>query len=203
MRRSSLALAMFVIAVGVANAGAADTVRRSVPAAGLSLAVPSTWRVLDAKTAKSAATKGLAKENPQLASILKELDNPGTGIAFFAFDPQGAKTFATNVNIVVSQIPAGVTLAQYYAAAADELRRIPGRVGGTPSRIVRLPGGSAVHSVVDIGLTSQGKRLVARISQWAFLRPRASVVLSFTTRAATAKRYNARFTQSARSVRFG
>ena len=197
----TFALAAFALLVGTATAG--DTVRYRLPAAGMSIAIPATWSQLDAKTAKSAAAQGLAKENPQLAAVLQELDNPGTGLAFFAFDPVGAKRFATNVNIVTATIPAGVTLQQYYAAAAAELKRIPGRVGGTPSKLVRLPGGTAVQSTVDIGLTAQGTRIVARVSQWAFFRPGKSVVVSFTTRASTAKAYRARFAQSARSVRFG
>jgi hypothetical protein len=43
---------------------------------------------------------------------------------------------------------------------------------------------------------------VVRVTQWAFLRPRKSVVVSFTTRVSTYARYKTAFQRMARSVRF-
>lgn len=201
--RRTLLLVTLTLAVATPVAVAAsETANVNVPAAGLTLVIPPSWKVVSAKTVTSAAAQGLAEENPQLAAIFAELSRPGTGVAFFAFDPLAAATFATNVNIVTSALPAGVTIAQYRAAAARELRLLPGRVGTTSSTIVRLPAGQAVQSTVDVEITAHGAKLVARVNQWAFLRPRKSVVVSFTTRVSTYGRYKAAFSQIVRSVRF-
>ena len=134
MNSRALALALVVLTALVTGAAVTaapigSVKRTNVPAAGLSLALPSAWKLVDAKTAGKIAKETLAQENPQLAGILAELDRPGTGLVFFAFDPKGAEQFATNVNIVISRIPNGVTLAQLAAASKSELSRIPGRVG--------------------------------------------------------------------------
>lgn len=199
----AVAALVLVSAATVALASpAAKVTRTAVPGAGLSLELPTSWRRVDAKTAGSIAKESLARENPQLATILSQLDQPGTGLTFFAFDPRGAAQFATNANIVVAAIPAGVTLSVYHQAARRELERVPGRVGKVTSTIVRLPGGSAVSSTVDIALTNRGKRVVARVTQYAFLRPGRSVVLSFTTRKSSFASYRATFKAASRSVRF-
>ena len=192
-------------AVAVTGVGAAPTarIRTEVPAAGMSLALPATWRLVDARTAGRLAKETLAKENPQLASILAELDRPGTGLVFFAFDPNGAEKFATNVNIVVSEVPNGVTVSQLMSASKRELSRIPGRVGPVTSSAVLLPGGLAAGSRVDIAVKTRGKPLIARVMQYAWLRPGHSVVVSFTTRRSTYPQYRPVFIAAARSVRFG
>jgi hypothetical protein len=203
VRHASL-LALVVLSFALpSGAGASQTTRITVPEAGLSLTLPPSWKAVNSKTATSIATQALAKENPQLAAIIAELDRPGTGLAFFAFDPTAAASFATNINIVTSVIPAGVTIAQYRDAAASELRRLPGRVGTTSTAIAQLPGGQAVRSTVDVRVKARGNTIVARVSQWAFLRPQKSVVVSFTTRVSTYGRYAATFKKMARSVRFG
>lgn len=202
---SAVVVLVAAVAVAVTGVGAAPTarIRTNVPAAGLSLALPATWRLVDARTAGRLARETLVKENPQLASILAELDRPGTGLVFFAFDPAGAETFATNVNIVVSRIPSGVTIDQLIAASRSELSRIPGRVGPVTSGAVLLPAGLAAGSRVDITVSARGKPVVARVMQYAFLRPRRSVVVSFTTRRSTYARYRPVFIAAVRSVRFG
>ena len=198
----AIALVALAGATAVTAATTGKVTRSRVPAANLSLALPADWRRVDAKTAGKIAKESLAKENPQLTAILAELDRPGTGLVFFAFDPNGAEQFATNVNIVVSAIPSGVTLAQLVAASKSELSRIPGRVGEVTAAPTKLPGGQAAHSTVDIAVSNKGKTIVARVIQFAFLRPGRSVVVSFTTRKSTSERYTAAFDAAARSVRF-
>jgi hypothetical protein len=196
-------LGALATATAVAAAPLAKVTRTKVPAAGLSLALPTSWKRVDAQTAGQIAKETLAQENPQLAGILAELDRPGTGLVFFAFDPKGAEQFATNVNIVVSRIPAGVTLAQLVAASKSELSGIPGRVGRVTAVAATLPGGPAAHSIVDVAVSNKGKKVVARVTQYAFLRPGRSVVVSFTTRKTGSARYAPTFAAAAHSVRFG
>ena len=199
---SLVALAALATSAAVTAAPLGKVTTTNVPEAGLSLALPSAWRRVDAKTAGKIAKESLAKENPQLAGILAELDRPGTGLVFFAFDPAGAKQFATNVNIIVSKIPNGVTLAQLVAASKSELSGIPGRVGDVTSVPTTLPGGSAARSVVDVALANKGKKVIARVTQFAFIRPGRSVVVSFTTRRSGYAHYVATFNAAARSIRF-
>lgn len=199
-----VALASVVVGVDTVAADSQGEVTRvRVPAAGLSLSLPSAWHKVDARTAARLAKETIARNNPQLASVLAELDRPGTGLVFFAFEPKNAEAFATNVNIVVSRIPDGVTLSQLVSAARSDLTRIPGRVGAVTSTGVQLPGGPAASSRVDVGVLAHGKRVVARVTQYAFLRPGRSIVVSFTTRKSTYAPYRASFVAAARSVRFG
>ncbi|MFN8222422.1 MAG: hypothetical protein U0R50_04135 [Gaiellales bacterium] len=198
-----VALSALVLTASAVAATQARVTRVKVPRADLTLSLPSSWRRVDATTARSIAQQGLAKENPQLSSLLAELDRPGTGLVFFAFDPKGAAKFATNLNIVVSKIPTGVTLGQLRDAAESELTRIPGRVGKPKTVATRLPGGPVVASTIDIRITNRGASVVARVTQYAFLRPGRSVVVSFTTRKSTFPAYKAAFTAAARSIRFG
>jgi hypothetical protein len=205
MMHAMLRLAVFtlVAAVVVVPVSQAGTVRRSVPEADMSFAIPGSWRVVDARSAATAAVKALAKENPQLAAILQQVTRPDSVIKFFAFDPALASSFATNANVVVSPIPTNVTLQQYLAAARSEISALPGRVGAASTRIVTLPAGTSVRSNVKIGLVSGGKRIVAEVTQWAFLRQGQSVVVSFTTTPSRQSRYAPTFTAAARSIRFG
>jgi len=192
-----------LLAAAFAVDASAATGRHTVPAAGLSLALPTSWKVVDGSAAAKAAVASLGKENPQLAGVLSQLGNPGSVIKFFAFDPVGARTFATNVNVLVSPIPASVTLAQYLEAARREFQSLPGRIGSATTRVVTLPGGRAARTDVRFGLTVRGRRLVTDVTQWAFLQPRKSVVVSYTTTASGAARYAPTFAASSRSIRFG
>lgn len=201
MSRALLASALVALLVA-ADAASAVTPRR-VPSAGMTIAVPSTWKAVDAVAAASAAGAALRKENPQLAAILDQLSRPGSVIKLFAFDPAGAERFATNVNVVVTTLPAGVTFAQYLASARSELSLLPQRVGPASSRAVELPAGRAVRSQVKLGVIVDGRRILTAITQWAFLRPGKSVVVTFTTIPARSARYRPVFATAARSIRFG
>ena len=199
--RRALLLAALVAALVVPAADAA-TIRRSVPAAGMSIALPTTWRTVDGRTAASNAARTLAKENPELAAILAQISTAHSVIKLFAFDPVGAKTFATNVNVVVSPLPSGVTIQQYLAAARSEIAALPGRVGRPVTWIQRVPAGRAVRTSVRVALVRRGTRIVSDISQWAFLRGNQSVVVSFTTTPAQRTRYLPLFVEAASSIRF-
>ncbi len=89
VRRTLLLTAVALAVAAPLGFAASEAVKVNVPAAGLSLALPPSWKVVNAKTVTSAASQALAEENPQLAAIFAELNRPGTGVAFFAFDPVG------------------------------------------------------------------------------------------------------------------
>ncbi len=201
MGRFFAALVVLVV-TAIASSADAATIRRTVPAAGMAIAIPSTWRPVDARTAASAALEALSRENPQLEAVLLQLTEPSSVVKFFAFDPVDATSFATNVNVVVSPIPTGITFAQYLAAARGEIAGLPGRVGAATTLAYDLPGGRAARSEVRIALSAHGKRVVASVTQWAFLRPGKSVVISFTTTSAKLARYRGAFLAAARSIRF-
>lgn len=193
---------LFATAAVLAPLADAATIRRAVPSAGMSIALPASWRTVDARTATSNAAKALAKENPELAAMLTQLSSPGSIVKLFAFDPAGAATFATNVNVVVAPIPAGITIDQYLEAARAEISTLPGRVGAASTRLERVPAGRVVRSHVRIAILRGGTRIVSDITQWAFLRSGKSVVVSFTTTPGKRVRYLPVFNAAARSIRF-
>jgi hypothetical protein len=202
--RATRRLILTVVALALLLAPIADarTIRRSVPAAGLSFALPSTWRAVDARAATSAAVRTIGKENPELATVLQQLGRPDSVVKFFAFDPARSASFATNVNIVVSPVPAGATLEHYLVAARIELQALPTRVGEPALWVERLPAGQAVRTRVKIAIRRSGKQIVSDITQWAFLRPGRSIVVSFTTTTNRRPHYVPIFTAAARSIRF-
>jgi hypothetical protein len=203
MKVRALALCLAALAALVVASASAAPIRTPVPAAGMTIVLPPTWKRVDAGTAASAAAKALARENPELATVLQQLGRPDSVIKLFAYDPRGAATFATNLNIVVSPIPRGVTIVQYLGAAQAEIANLPGLVGTPVTWIERLPAGQAVRTTVRFTIVRDGKRVVADVSQWAFLLSGKSIVVSFTTTPAKRARYVRTFVTTARSIRFG
>ena len=65
----------------------------------------------------------------------------------------------------------------------DEVRAAPGAglVGSPSARSVTLPAGRAVRTHLRAAVVVKARRVVADINQFAFLRARRSIVLTYTT----------------------
>ncbi len=205
MRRTLLTItavaALALALVAVATAQANRTLR--VPSVGLSFNVPKSWKTVDARSAASEAGRKLRQENPQLASLLDTIAQPNSPVKLLAFDPVPVANFSTNVNVVVTTIPAGVSFATYKQATASELAGLPGLVGTPSVREARLPAGQALRTKLRAGVVVGGKTKIAEINQVAFLRGRKSIVVTFTTAASNAGRFAAVVNRGAFSIRFG
>jgi hypothetical protein len=190
-------------AVVAAPAGAGDVRMLRVPDVKLSFAVPKSWVTVDAREVASAAGNELRRENPELASILDAMARPGSPVRLLAFDPATLGGFLTNVNVVVTRVPRGLDLAEYQRLSTAELRRLPGLVGSPSVRVVTLRAGRAVRTHVRAAVVVHGRRVVADINQFAFLRGGRSIVITFTSGVAAARKTAPTIARTAASIRLG
>jgi hypothetical protein len=200
MRVVAVAIVVAALAASlVAQAVAAERfTRHDVRGQGVSLAVPSAWKAIDA-TLPIATLRKFERQNPKLAPYIRQLSGPGSPAKFLAFDPALHSGFATNVNVVVVPVP-DVTYAQYRAALVGEIRSI---VGSEPvaARTVKIGGVRALRLGYRLRITA-GTAVTVQTLQYAFQRPGRSVVVTYTTLPSLAGRYARTFARSAASIRF-
>jgi hypothetical protein len=89
---------------------------RAVPAQGFAIAVPKEWSSIDASTAlRGGGVKRFERENPAAAGAVEALARPNSPMKFVAVGPARGG-FATNVNVLVSRIPAEVSFKRWTTA---------------------------------------------------------------------------------------
>ena len=203
--RSALAgvtLALVALTAAAVAAAATPVTRHTAPGTPLSLALPRSWITVDAEDVAKGAADALAKNNPQLAGVLKALSQPGTAARLFAFDPQIVQGFATNVNIIEVTLPGGITIDEYARLLRAELQGLAQRTGKLIVRTVRIPAGRAVRSSYRIRVNlDAGKSVLASLVQIGMLRGRTSYIVTYTTLASRLAHYAAAFDASIRSIR--
>ncbi len=91
----------------------------------------------------------------------------------------------------------------YLQATKAELLRLPGLVGTPSVRAVTLPPGRAVRTHLRVGVVVKGHTVVADLNQVAFLRNGRSIVITFTTSAANAKKTAPVITRTSKSIKLG
>src|SRR5262245_6607721 len=158
MRRAFLLVAIAgAVAAGAASAAVGSYHRHQIPGYGVSLSLPSSWKTVNYRQIlKPGVLQALARDNPELAGSLAQMAQPNAPIKFFAYDPQVAGGFATNVNIVIASVPGSVTFAQYEQVLINELRGISS-ISGLQERAVRLPGGRAVRVTYRLRVNLKGR----------------------------------------------
>jgi hypothetical protein len=198
-----LASLVAVVAASAAIAGTAvgaDRLERHVvKGQGLSLAVPASWIAVDSRVPAHVVER-LSRENPRLAQFMQGLAQPNSPMKFIALDPVVRNGFATNVNVVVAPVPAGVTFSDYRRGLVAELRTLVG-TGRIAQSVVTIAGvrGLRVRYSFQLRL---GRTFTVRTLQYAFLRQGRSIVVTYTTLPSSAARYEATFQRSAASIRF-
>jgi hypothetical protein len=204
MRRALTVLSITaVVGAGSGWAAVSSLHRHSIPGYGTSLALPSSWKAIDYRQIlKPGVLQALAHDNPDLAGSFAAMAQANSPIKFFAFDPQVASGFATNVNVVVLPLRTHLTLSEYERGLVDEVRSVSG-ASGLRFGTVRLAGGRAVRLSYRLSLNVKGRKLSVLTLQYGFLRVGRSVVFTYTTLPASARFYDAVFATSAQSIRFG
>lgn len=199
MRVAAAALVAAVAAASLVGqaVGAERFKRHAVRGQGVSLAIPTAWKAIDASLPES-ARRELERKNPKLAPYIRQLSGPNSAAKFLAFDPALRSGFATNVNVVAVAIPS-VTFAQYRTALVAEIRSI---AGSTPkSSVVTIGGQQALRLDYKLRLTVSTPITVQTL-QYAFQRPGRSLVVTYTTLPSLKSRYAPTFARSAASIRF-
>jgi hypothetical protein len=193
-----------VVASGTALAADAEYRRHSVPNQGVSLSLPGSWKTISAQEATRLAGSSLddfVRAHPELAGVVAQLGQKNSPLKFFAFDPVPLHGFATNVNVVVSPLPGGISFPRFRQAIVQEVKTLP--MTGLADSEVRLPGGRAVRLTYRLHLTARGKPLTVATTQYAFPHGTRAVVVTYTTLPDALRAYGAVFSTSARSISFG
>jgi hypothetical protein len=201
MRRAVLLVLLVAVTVTAAAAAAGRTTRHPIPTAGISLATPSSWRAVDSQSVlTSAAVQAVLKENPQLTAIISQVTGPDSPIKFLSFDPKMTEHFATNVNVVVTSVPANVTLPVLAAAVASQLRALPGLASAITTSRVKLPIGPAATERFRLHVVSSGRKLTVQTLQYVLLHHGQSIVVTFSTTPSQSARRAATFGAIAASI---
>jgi hypothetical protein len=198
MRRSATVLVVVLAAALVASAAGATRLKRHmVPGEGVSLSVPTSWVVVDGRLPSSVVDR-IADENPQIAPFITGLKS--SPAKFLAIDPDVQLGFATNVNVVATQVPAYLTFATYRAALTNELRVLTHgqRIG---QRVLKIHGAKAIRVSYRLRVRL-GRSFTVQTLQYGFLRRNRSVVVTYSTLPQLVGRYGRTFAASAQTIRF-
>lgn len=170
------------------------TVRR-VRDQRFAIAVPKSWRSIDASTALSgAAVKQFKQDNPAAAGAVEALSRPNSPMKFVAVDP-AAIDFATNVNVLVSRIPPGTRYGTWTRVEAAQIQALhPTHVSQGP---VRLAPGKGYRIAYRAKLMIRGGPRELAIHQYMLKRGGTLYVITYTTSAAEEARRSKAFDQSA------
>lgn len=173
---------------------------RVVEDQGFSIAFPKDWRSIDARAALSGGLAAFKKANPQIGAAAEGLARPNSPVKLMAIDPSSAADFATNVNVLVTPIPAGISFEDWTAAQVSEIRNVP-----TVKRFAReetqLRPGRALHLTYRASFNRPGGAFVALIEQYMVKRDDSLYILTYTTKPSSHPRERKVFADSARSFR--
>jgi hypothetical protein len=204
VRRAAVPLLLAVALAAAPSAGAApDTRTYRIADVKLSFAVPATWVRLTLRDGVGSAGERLRRESPHLAMIHEAMTRAVPAARLVAYDPSTRRGFVTNVNVIVTRVPAGLGFDQYLRLTRAELLQLPGLVASPAVRATTLPAGPAARSHLRATVVVDGRRVVGDVTQFAFLRDGRSIVLSFTSAATAAARNAPVVARSAASIRFG
>lgn len=173
---------------------------RAVEDQGFSIAFPKDWRSIDARAALRGGLDDFKKANPQVAGAVEGLARPSSPIKLLAVDPSGPPDFVTNVNVLVTPIPSGVSFDEWTSAQVAEIRKVE-TVKGFRREETRLQPGRALHLTYRATFNRPGGEFVAFIHQYMVERADSLYILTYTTTPSSEPRERNVFAGSARSFR--
>lgn len=180
--------------------------RYTVPGEGISLSVPSSWRAIDYRRARSIdEIKRFVQADPDFYPPIETLTNPGSPLKFVAINPlvdfrtPEGRAIRSSINILVGRASAGLTLEHYRLSLVDQIRRIVKPVRMIDD-VVEIGGKQAIR--IRLTQRRQVGRYTFRFNdtQYAFVRPGQTVVVTYETLTRVAGRYAAVLRASAESI---
>jgi hypothetical protein len=167
------------------------------------IAVPASWRALDARQALSSArTKAFAEANPELSAEVATLARPNSPIKLLAVDPRGGKGFATSLNVLQTQLPSKLSFEKWSAAELAQLKLVRS-ISGIHTSETQLSPGRALQLTYRARIRRQRGSFQAVIRQYLVKHDDFLYVLTYTTLPETVARDRAIFDMSARTFRLG
>lgn len=173
---------------------------RAVKDQGFSIAFPKDWRSIDAREALGGGLDDFKKANPQIAGALEGLARPNSPIKLLAVDPSSSTDFLTNVNVLVTPIPSGISFDQWTSAQVAEIRKVE-TVKGFTREETQLRPGRALHLTYRATFNRPRGAFVAFIHQYMVKRDDSLYIITYTTTPSSEPRERNVFADSARSFR--
>jgi len=181
----------------------ADLQTFEVESAGFSLGVPDSWKGLDGDDfAKSGALEEFGKENPSLAPYLSALQAGNSPMKLLAADPELEDNFATNVNVLVQDVPEGTSAKDYLEGNRSGLSSQLDIEGTIESEEIDHEVGDAAVARYRANLNSGGQKQTFSFVQYYFVDGTDAYVVTYTTLPQVEDRYQDVFETSAASFRF-
>ena len=153
--------------------------RYEISSGRFSIGVPETWHATTSTQMKKTSFKTFADQNPAFAAYAGAVAKKNSPFKFFAYDPVVRKHFATNLNVMVTPVPEGVTPEKYKRSALAEAKSIAD--SRLDSSEVDLPAGKALRIEYRARFLLNGRRKAIATTQYALLLDSKSYVLTYTT----------------------
>lgn len=174
-----------------------------VESAGFSLGIPSSWKGISGDDfAKSGALDEFGKENPSLAPYLNALQADNSPMKLLAADPELEDNFATNVNVLVQEVPEGTSAKDYLEENRSGLSSQLDIEGTIESEEVDHEVGDAAVARYHANLNAGGEQQTFSFVQYYFVKGTDAYVVTYTTLPQVEDRYQDDFEASAASFRF-
>jgi hypothetical protein len=171
--------------------------RYEISSGRFSIGVPETWHATTSSQMQKASFKRFADQNPAFAAYASAVAKKNSPFKFFAYDPVARKRFATNLNVIVTPVPEGVTPEKYKRSALAEAKVIAD--SRLHSSEVDLPAGKALRIEYRFRFRLNSHRQGVATTQYALLLDNKSYVLTYTTLPALRSDYANWFRLSAES----
>jgi hypothetical protein len=171
--------------------------RYEISSGRFSIGVPETWHATTSSQMQKASFKRFADQNPAFAAYASAVAKKNSPFKFFAYDPVVRKRFATNLNVIVTPVPEGVTPEKYKRSALAEAKAIAD--SRLHSSEVDLPAGKALRIEYRFRFRLNSHRQGVATTQYALLLDGKSYVLTYTTLPALRSDYANWFKLSAES----
>lgn len=174
-----------------------------VASAGFSIAVPSTWNAVTADEAfGNGSMDDFLEENPDFEPYREAFEDPNSAFKFVALDPDVREGFATNVNVVVQEVPGEIGFDEYAQAGLAEVRGIAA-VKGAIDEVVSVPAGKAQRLSYLLDFSIRGETLTVSTLQYALRLDGKSYVITYSALPSREDEYAETFERSARSFSLG
>src|SRR5262249_25226629 len=170
----SVAVTLTTAASAVADVREADGLKPyAIPGQGVSLALPSTWRAIDYRQARSQRQiRRFARGNPDFIEAIEVLEDPGSPFKFVALDPAvhlrvaGGRPVRANMTVIVTPVSPGLTFEGHRRALVAQIRR---QIGPARDDVVMINGQKAVRIRAYREDTSVDPAVTFLELQYAFL----------------------------------
>lgn len=154
---------------------------RAVKDEGFAVALPKTWRSLDAKHALASDTmRQFEKSNPQLKGQVQALAEPDSPLKLLATGPVGKDGFLTNLNVIVTQLPPDLDFDDWTKAELAEIQKVP-TVKNVEQEVTELPPGETLHLNYHATFNRASGPFEVVVNQWMVKKDDFLYILTYTT----------------------